>query len=80
LEDTPLLTAKVAEIIPRPTMPDRWIIVGYWPSGKWWRASKLLTHEDAIGLAPNWIEKGWVHVVIYELPAPKDETKENEER
>jgi hypothetical protein len=54
-------------------MDDRWIVVGYWPQGKWWRASKLLSHDDAVGLAPNWTGKGWVHVAIYELPAPKGE-------
>ena len=73
--ETPLLTATVADVIPRPAMRERWIIVGYWPAGGWWRASKLLTHEDAIGLARNWIEKGWVHVAIYELPAPKGENE-----
>lgn len=76
-DEFPLLPATVAEIIPRPQMPARWITVGYWPNGGWWKSSKnLQTLAEARAFAKSLAAKGWVHITIFELSIPRDSRRD----
>ena len=72
----PLLNAMVAEIIPCPRLPYRWMCIAYWPRDNRWKAGRLGTLEEAQKEATEFKARGWVHMTIYEFPDPQAARKE----
>ncbi len=72
----PMLSAEIEAFVSQPPPhPEMWLVLAYWPKGKWW-ALKGDSGGDpsfrraafAEELAEKLVAAGWIHVRLVRIP------------